>query len=166
VSLRFRYRMVHQTVAEYVQTALVDLGWVDAPVNFGTTRVTFLDFQPDEAGRVVAPNTVAVTLGNEPSSVDEELGGGLASIDFVVFVDVYGANQSVAVSIASDVKDVLEDAGMPVIDFILTQPSSERILVDKDSVVVEKPDAASGATDFRRYWRVVKATATVYYVPS
>lgn len=168
MSLRFRYRMVHKTVADYVEAELADLGWVNDPVNFGTTPLTLVEFQPDEAGKVVAVNTVAITLGDEPPAEDEELGDGIRSISFPVFVDIYGANQAIALSIASDVKTLFEDVAMPVTDFstVVPGPSEEYLQFDKDDVEVERPTAALGATDFKRYWRVVKALAVVHYVQS
>lgn len=167
MSLRFRARHVHKTVADYVEAQLTSLGWVTTPVNFGTTPMTFLEFQPDLAGLTIAPNTVAITLGDEPAADDEELGDGLRVIRFPVFVDVYGENQSIASSIASDVKRLLEDAYMPVLDFtsqVNGVATTEYLELDKDDLLVERPDAAAGLADFRRHWLVVKAMAQVHYV--
>jgi len=166
MSLRFRIRHVHKTIADYLEAELKRLGWVDEPVNFATVPMTFLEFAPDEAGKQIAANTVAITLGEEPAALDEELGDGLRSIEFPVYVDVYGANQSIAASIASDVKHLLEDKYMPVLDFTASAagtPTHERIELDKDDVKVEKPPTVA-AQDFRRYWRVVTTTARVFYI--
>lgn len=166
-ALRFRIRHVHKTIADYLEQGLADLGWVAPPINFGSVPITFLEFQPDEAGKTIAANTVAITLGDEPASQDQELGDGLRAIEFPVFVDVYGANQSIAASIASDIKDLLEDVYMQVRDFT-TDPAgvetSEYLELDKDDLSIEKPAAAAGVSDFRRYWRVVKTIARVHYV--
>lgn len=167
MSLRFRIRHVHKTLADHLETELTNLGWVAPPVNFGTAPMTFLEFQPDEAGQQVKPNTVAVTLGDEPSAEDLELGDGLREISFPVYVDVYGANQSIAASIASDVKTLLEDCYLQVLDFTASAagtPTQERIELDKDDVTVEKPPVGQGTSDFRRYWRVVRTTARVQYI--
>jgi hypothetical protein len=167
VSLRFRIRHVHKTVADYLEAELQRLGWVDEPVNFATTPMTFLEFQPEEAGKAIVANTVAITMGDEPAADDLEMGDGLREIAFPLFVDVYGANQSIAASIASDVKQLLEDRYMPVLDFATSSegvPTNERIELNKDDVSVEKPDASQGAQDFRRFWRVVKTTARVHYI--
>lgn len=176
-NLRFRVRHVHRTLADHLEAQLILLGWgnsaapagdpVNAAVNFGTTPVTFIEFQPDEAGKEVKANTVAITLGDEPSAEDEELGDGLRVIKFPLFVDIYGADQSIAASIASDVKRLLEDLYLPVRDYT-TVPggavSSEYLELDKDDVVIEKPQATLGLADFKRYWRVVKTMAQVHYV--
>ena len=167
MALRFRIRHVHKTIADHIEAELKTLGWVEQPVNFQTVPITFLEFQPDEAGKTIAANTVAITLGDEPSAEDLELGDGLREIAYPVFVDVYGANQSIAASIASDVRDVLEDLYLPVRDFT-TDPAGvitdERIQLDKDDLTVERPSGANGASDFRRFWRVVKTTARVHFI--
>jgi hypothetical protein len=143
------------------------LGWVNAPVNFATTPMTFLEFQPDEAGIAIAPNTVAITLGDEGAAEDEEMGDGLRELVYPLFVDCYGASQSIAVSIASDIKTLLEDRYMVVRNFT-TNPlgvaTTEQIELDKDDVSVERPSASLGASDLRRYWRVVKTSVRVHYV--
>lgn len=167
MSLRFRVRHVHKTVADFIEAELTALGWVNPPVNFGTLPVTFLEFQPDEAGKPITANTVAITLGDEGPALDEELGDGLRQLEYPLFVDVYGANQSIAASIASDVKDILEDRYFAVRDFTASPvgvPTSEQIELDKDDLTVERPGASMGAADFRRYWRVVKSTVRVHYV--
>ncbi len=167
MSLRFRVRHVHKTVADYLEAELDRLGWVREPVNFATVPMTFLEFQPDEAGKTIAANTVAITMGDEPAAEDLEMGDGLREIAFPVFVDVYGANQSIAASIASDVKHALEDVYLTVLDYVAStsgEPTDERIEFNKDDVSVEKPDATTGMQDFRRFWRVVKTTARVHYI--
>ena len=167
MSLRFRIRHVHKTVADYIEAGLSDLGWVNDPVNFQTTPMTFLEFQPDEAGEKILPNTVAITLGDEGAAEDEEMGDGLRELVYPLFVDVYGANQSIAASIASDVKWLLEDRYLQVRDFT-SDPAgvetSEQIELDKDDVSVERPNASFGAADIRKYWRVVKTSVRVHYI--
>lgn len=175
MSLRFRYRHVHATLFDYVRAQLIELGWgnaalpatdpVNLAVNFGTAAATYIDNQPDEAGIAVQPNTIAVTLGDEPPAEDLELGGGLIEVAFPVYVDVYGANQSIAVSIASDVKAILEDRFLTVCDYTARPPAptDEVIALDKEDIDVSRPQAALGSQDFKRYWRVVKASARVHY---
>lgn len=171
-TLRFRARHVHRTIYEYVISELATLGWPTvaaiaggAVSNFGTDGLTVLEFTPDDAGQRVAANTLVVTLGDEPHAIDQELGDGLRLIAFPVFVDIYGANQGIATSIASDVKTLFEDRYMQVIDFGLTPPadSAEYLEFDKDDVSVDRPPG-TGATDFRRYWRVVRTDARIYYI--
>jgi hypothetical protein len=160
--MRFRYRHVQQTVADYVTTRLAELGWSGATVNFGTNPVTVIDVQPDEAGRQIVPNTIAVTLGNEPEDALEELGGGLYSTAFPIFVDIYGTSSAISVSIASDVKAVLQEKVLHVKDYSRTPPVESGEFMVIENVSFARPDAAGGA-DFRRFWRVVRATGTVYH---
>lgn len=174
MSLRFRYRHVHATMFDYVKAQLVTLGWGDAhlgdndpanaSVNFATVPATYIDFQPDEAGAKIEANTIAITLGDEPPTEDWELGGGLREIEYVTFVDIYGANQAVAQSLASDIKDLFDDVYLHVKDHT-TSPATdtvEQIELDKEDCFVEKPAAALTAQDFKRYWRVVKTITRVY----
>ena len=168
MSLRFRQRHVHRTVSALIEAELTSLGWVTAPINFSTVPMTFLEFQPDEAGKQIAANTVAVTVGNEPAALDQELGDGLRCIDLPLFVDVYGANQSIATAIASDIKRILEDRALRVQDYSAETPvdTSEWIELDKDDLLIERPTPPAQATDFRRFWRVVKTVVRIFYVES
>lgn len=176
MSLRFRYRHVHRTVASYVEAELRALGWRTAAdvtaggaVLFGASAFTYLNYTPEENGVAVVANTVCITLGDEPSASDEELGDGLRSLRYPVFVDVYGDNQAIALSVASDAKTLFEDRYMPVTDFTGGDPgvaSPEYLEFDKDDALLLRPATSLVATDFRRHWRIVKAMATVHYVQS
>ena len=57
-ALRFRVRHTHRTLAAHIEAQLATLGWVNDPVNFETTPMTFLEFQPDVAGQKIEANTV------------------------------------------------------------------------------------------------------------
>lgn len=167
-SLRFRSRHVHHTLALHLEAELTRLGWAGAgAINFGTVAATFVEIQPDEAGDKILPNTIAITLGDEPAADDEEMGDGSRVIAYPLFVDVYGENQSIAVSIASDVKHLLEDLYLPVLDYTTSTSGTsteEYLELDKDDLLVQTPPAAATMADFRRYWRVVKTIAQVHYV--
>lgn len=161
--LRFRQRHVHKTCVDYIRTGLDTLGWVNPPVNFGTRAVSFVEIQPDEAGVPVQPNTVAVTIGNEPEDLAEELGAGLTSCEYVLFVDVYGIDQSVAVSIASDIKDLLKNTIIGLLDYTSNATGDATTAeIEFDSVVIDKPIVAATGPD-KRYWRIVKAIARLYF---
>lgn len=176
MALRFRYRHVHATLFGYVRSSLVALGWgnaalpagdpANATVNFGTTPATYADYQPDEAGIGIKPNTVVVTLGNEPAAEDLELGDGLREVAIPVFVDIYGESQAIALSIASDVKNLFEDHYVTVLDMTHAPPqlTDELIELDKDDVSFHRPEQSVGSQDFKRYWRIVASTARVQYL--
>lgn len=165
MTLRFRPRHVHKTIADHIEAELVDLGWVNTPVNFGTTPVTFREFEPDEP-TLIDVNTVAITLGDELPDAELELGGRLLETKFVLFVDVYAANHSIARSICSDVKNVICDLPLTLLDYTTDDDgvaTAERIFIPRDSVLVERPDGTADAKDYRRTWRVVKATVEVTF---
>lgn len=166
--MRWRLRHTHKTVADFLEVQLATLGWVNAPVNFGTTPITFLEFQPElQAPKVViAPNTVAITIGDEPAAEDMEIGDGIKSIKYPLFVDIYGEKRPIALSIGSDVKDLLSDRYLYVVDFTAAVPvtSTEQIEIEKESVFMETPEAVASAEDIRKNWIVVKAMVTVFYV--
>lgn len=176
MALRFRYRHVHATLFAYVRTQLVELGWGDsalAPtdsantnINFDTLAMTFHDFQPDEAGMAVAGQTVAITMGDEPASEDQELGAGLALIRYPVYIDVYGANQALATAVTSDLKDILEDLYLPVLDYTANPPATTDELIEiwHEDVMSGRPTASLAAQDFKRYWRTLHLTARVDYL--
>lgn len=164
--MRHRWRHVHKTLADHIEAQLTALGWVVPPINFAAEPVTFIEVTPEvDKGVDVKNNTVAITLGDEPADQDEEMGDGLKSTDFPLFVDVYGENATIARAICSDVKSILNDLYLHVIDFTSTPTQTdEYIEIDKSTVIHETPPASFGATDFRKHWRVVKAIATTYFV--
>ena len=162
--MRFRQRHLHQTCADHIRTGLTTLGWVNPPVNFATRPVTFIEIQPDEAGVRVNPNTVATTIGDEPEDLDEELGAGLTSCDFTLFVDVYGIDQSVAVSIAGDVKDLLRNRQIPLLDYTASVTGDvTTAVIEFDTVVIDRPAVSANGPD-KQHWRIVKAVARLLYV--
>lgn len=175
MALRFRYRHVHATLYSYVKAGLVARNWgdssldpsdpVNASINFGSPPATYHDIQPDEAGVPITPNTVAITLGDEPGSVDWEMGAGARLVEFPLFVDVYGVNQSIAQSLGSDIRDLLDDQYLWVQDFTQQPPvaTEEQIELLHEDISIGRPQASFGAADFKRYWRVVRANARVYY---
>ena len=166
--MRFRDRHVEATIAAYVRGGLSDLGWVSEPINFGATPLTWVDEVPTENSDVqVAPNTVAMTFGDIGEEGLEQLGGGLYSLNIPVFFDVFGDNGTIARCICSDILDLLKrDKVIPTLDWTTGtgDQTAETILFD---VVMgpERPPASEMASsgDFRKHWRVVKATAVVTY---
>lgn len=176
--LRFRYRHLHATMADYIRDALLSLNWGDASldptdpanaaINFGGTPVTYVAYQPLIEGQPIVENMVCITLGDEPHAADQEIGDGLKAIDIPLFIDIYGTNRSISESIASDLKDLLEDAYVPLLDYAQQPPAmtGETIELDKDDILIQQPQAALDATDVKKQWRVVKTIARVYYTKS
>jgi hypothetical protein len=165
MAIRFRTRFMQATLTNHIRDGLAELGWSGDDVNFGTTPVTVVDYQPDERDSVPAQNTVAVTLGDVPESAEEELGGasgGLSSVDYVLFVDAYMAEQALSVAIADDIRDLLEYQYIDLIDQITGQPVPGTRIGFEETLGPQRPDGA-GSDNFRRHWRVVKSIARLYY---
>lgn len=158
--MRFRVRHVQQTIADHVESELTRLGWVTPPVNFGTDPLTFLEVAPEDTTPVAA-NTVATTVGEEGEDVHQQMGGGLLAVDYPVYIDVYGASGGITVSIASDVKAILRDAIIAVVDQGSGQPVEE--LIEFQDVRVVRPAGAGTGAEFKRFWRTVTATANVTF---
>lgn len=165
--MRFRPRHVHKTIADHIEAEMATLGWVTPPVNFGTAPLTFKEFEPDEpTPTTIVPNTVSITLGDEMPDEELELGGRLLATRFPLFVDVYGENFSIARSICSDVKDILVDLPLDVLDYTASNTGAatqERIFIERNSILVERPAGSADAKDIRKNWRVVKATVEVTF---
>jgi hypothetical protein len=160
--MRFRERHVHATIVKHVTDTLTTLGWVNPPINFGTTPVTFLDYQPLEAGQTPAFNTVAISMGDQSDNEEYEL-GGLLACRYTVFIDVYGENAPIGISIAEDIKDALSGRVIGLLDFTSNAAGDATDAeLEFQSVVVENIPTATTTID-KRTWRAVKATAVCYF---
>jgi hypothetical protein len=162
--LRFRGRHVTDTVAAFVRQRLDELGWVTPPTNLDATPVTFVQAPPQVPAEVV-PNTIAVTLGDEPADFEEQLGGELVSVEYPVFVDLYAESRALAYRIGSDVKDILTRRTIPLLDWTtdppVTVPGSS---IEFDNVSGPRtPEGAAALQGMDRHWRVVQATAYTYF---
>lgn len=164
--LRWRTRSLLQTLHEETVTALTALGWITEPVNLGVTPVTVVDYQPLERDTPIKTNTVAVTIGDVPRDLDEELGaaeGGLRSVSFPVFIDAYMNDTPVSVAICDDLVEHFTDLSMQVKDSITQQYADGISLIIEDVAGPRRPPAASGGEAFRRNWRIVNLTAVLYF---
>ena len=106
--LRFATRHITQTVYDFTVAGMTDLGWTGGTPPFGTTPVTFQSAPVSDnldASRL-QPNMIAVFPGVEPGFVDLELGGPLASQLVPFYAEIYGESSGVALSIASDIRDI------------------------------------------------------------
>ena len=161
--MRHRQRHLHATILGHVREALTAAGWVNAPVNFGSTPVTLLDYEPQQAGETPAFNTVAVSIGTQGPDEPFELGGGLYSCRYTVFIDVYGENEPIGVALADDIKDAISEEVIPLRDF-----TADPLGVDTDGEIefemtlVEELPTATTTLD-KRSWRSVKTTAVCYF---
>jgi hypothetical protein len=165
--MRFRQRHVHATIVKHISKGLGDFGWYgtlipQVPVNFGASPVVIMDYEPQQAGETPAPNTVAISIDHQGKNEAFEL-GGLQECEYTVFIDIYGENESIGISIADDVKDLISDESMPVLDFT-SNPEGDvsDLWLEFEDVIVEKIPGGTSTVD-KRSWRAVKATAVCFF---
>lgn len=161
--MRHRQRHLHATLVKFVREQLDELGWINAPVNFGSTPVTVIDYEPQQAGETPAYNTVAVSIGDQGEDEAYEM-GGLSSCRYALFVDVYPEVEAIGVALAEDIKHMLVDRYVPLLDFNRVaggEPTDE--MIELESVMVEVIPTAATTLD-KRTWRAVKATAVCFFL--
>lgn len=160
--MRHRQRHVHHTIYRHVEAALAAGGWMSTPP-YGAEPVTMLDYEPLEAGHTPALNTVAVSIGHQGEDEDRELGGGLSSCDYTVFIDVFGENEPIGISIADDVKQALVGRTIRLRDYTTDAAGVETdAQIEFNFTVVEKIPTATTTID-KRTWRAVKTTAVCFF---
>lgn len=165
--LRHAARHLQQTVADHVEATLTSLGWIGPSngVPFGAKPVDYQVARPTEDElKSVEPNLVAISFGAEPDDVEEEMGGGLLSVEHVFFVDCYMAKEALAIAIGSDLKDTLAGRApgtsrfIPLTDYKTTTPVLG-YQIEFDDVIREPVQRELT----RVHWQVVKATAVLTY---
>lgn len=167
MAIRHRSRHLRATIVDRVKDGLTDLGWVDTalgPINFGADPVLVVDYQPDERGETIVHNTVAVSLGDVVNDEDEELGGGLRSAWYPVFIDVYMSNQALTDAVCDDIRELFDTKIFPLVNQISGADAAERIEVD-EVIGPDRPNASLGIDQFKRYWRIMRLGVRLYYQP-
>jgi len=161
--LRYIERNLLASVTEYMRTSLTTLGWITTPINFAVPALSIINENPDVDDDVqVTPQTLAITLGDSTTEQLYQLGGGVYTQPIPVFFDVYAVNSSVAVALASDVRDLIKRE-----QYITYQEWYTGSGVPIDGALAyfcnvmgpSRPPASEQAQsgDFRKHWRVVKA---------
>jgi hypothetical protein len=165
--LRHSSRHIHQTVVKYLREQLTALGWI-GPADatpFGATPVDLLTSHPPEwqQEKRLQAGKVAITLGDEIMPDLEELGGPLSSVEHPIFVDIFMDDESIALALALDVRDIFHGRVpgskryLDVLDFTTAPPTPvDGWLLEFDDITRVRPDNAIN-------WQVVKATAVAYY---
>lgn len=161
--MRHRQRHLHYTILKHLREELTLLGWTSGDGNFGSPLVTFLDYEPIEAGKTPALNTVAVSMGDQGEDTAFEMGGGMYECRYTVFVDIYPANEPIGVALADDIKFAMVDEIIPLKVFT-TDPNGVEVdaQIEFDDVMVEVIPSAASTLD-KRSWRAVKATAVCFF---
>jgi hypothetical protein len=165
-SPRFRSRHLHATFYKQFIVDMSDLGWTTGAINFGAAPITIIDYQPEDRQETIKKNTVAVSLGNYGADEDEELGatgGGLRSALYNIFIDVYMAEQALAIAVCDDIRDIYTDLSMPLINQINGVPEPNT-LIEVDTILgPERPGGGAGSDTFRKHWRVMRVDGRLFY---
>lgn len=168
-NLRWPTRSIQRAVGEHLKAGLTALGWFTSPrPDFAEFPITW-DPEHDTEEVIsgegpAAPNTVGISTGDVPDQRPEELGGGLWSVSIPGFIDIYGENRSIALSIGDDVQRILQgqlwtpSSYIPLYDYT-TLPKS--LITDQtcEATLIEARWPGGGASEWRRKWRVVNFTA-------
>lgn len=159
--MRHRQRHLHKTILEHLRAELDALGWFDGL--FGAPGITLIDHEPLASGENPAPYTVAVSIGDQLDDRPAELGGGITSCEYVLFVDIYGdRNESIPAALADDIKDALTDQVISLLDFTSDADGvATEHVIEFERVMVEIIPSAATTMD-KRSWRSVKAMAVLY----
>ena len=161
---RFRSRHLRATMFNMISTELTALGWITPPINFNADPITVIDYQPDERGEILAGNTVAVSLGDVVNDVDEEIGAGLRSAFYPVFVDVYMATQALSDAVCDDVRAIFDTQYFFLVDQITGLPTTEQIEIDQ-VIGPDRPAGSASLEQFKKYWRIMRIGTRLYYNP-
>lgn len=162
--IRFRTRHLHATFYNHLRAELTMRGWVNDPVNFGATGLSFMDYPPDERATQIKQNTVAVAVGDYGADEDAEVGargGGLRRADYHLFIDVYMEEQSLTLALCDDIRDIYTDYSCDLIDQITGQPVPFVYIEVEEVGGPERP--SSGVDAFQRYWRTMNLDLAVYF---
>ncbi len=164
--LRHASRLIHQSVVDYAKDQLDALGWFGPDVPFGLPALTVIESRPFVGSNLdnkVEAGVVAITMGNEPEPVLEELGGPLSAQDYAVYVDIFMAGESAALAVATDVRDA----------FLGRHASSVRAIpVINQTTSTAVPDWMIRFEEVARYapehtfplaWHSVQLTARVWF---
>lgn len=175
MTLRWPTRQVYASVALHLRTGLDALGWFDNPPSLGNTLIAIWDDDhvPEAAvagAEAPKPNTIGLSLGDLPDHRPQEIGGGLYAVEMPLFVDIYGETRSMSLTIADDVTGILQGAlwassrYVPLYDHSKTPAE---LLTDRACEVHDVegrwPANADAGAEWRRKWRVIAFSATVYF---
>lgn len=163
--MRFRVRHAQQSIADHVEARLNVLGWMETPGPWGAKPVRVQEVQPDEVASI-SPNLVSTLIESTGVDEAEELGalvGGLMSVTYELFIDVYGEKLSITWSIAEDVKDCLSNRTIPLYDYTESPRVKAPGHIELEQVRIVKPLGTVQGADVKKNWRSVVADAVVYF---
>ncbi len=164
--LRHLPRHVQQSVIDRIHDGLDEDGWLDDPAIFGTSTVRWFPARVDESTLTNdnAGNVVAVSFGTEPTTQEQELGGGLMLYQYTLYVDVVGVDDSISLAIAADIIDRLRGQKPDTSPFepLYDYTTSPRTETDGYLEFVNVQRTRPEGDDYRRLWNMVVASVDTY----
>lgn len=171
--LAYAVRHVQATLEDHVEDHLESRGWLGPAedVPFGATVLSDDQGRPkvqrgamDEARlKAAAGNMVVVSFGNEPDDEPQDMGGGLMMVEHTIFVDCLGEKDGIALSLASDVKDLLAGRAPGTTRYVTVVDQRTTTPVPGWRCELADVYRTEGNPATRRYWQIVKATAQITY---
>lgn len=165
--LRHSTRHLHRSVFEYLDDQLTSLGWtVPGRVPFNATPVALQDLLPEEFEEesLLVPGTVAVTVGDEPEVLGQEMGGPLALIEVPIFIDVFMEDPGTTLALALDVRDIFCGRLPGTSRYLKVKNYASYPAVELNSYTVEFEDVIR--QNQKKNWETVKITACLYFPDS
>jgi hypothetical protein len=168
MALRHRSSHVQRTLYNHVRANLAP-DWTTEPVLFGAAPLRYVEGQSmdDAPAADLRPNVLYLTLADEGPDSLQQLGGGLYEVTYSLFVDVYGETGQMAWRILEDVKRLLHERVLRVVDYAPSTPVQTDEQVELDVIAIEPPGRATSgerSMEARRRWRVLTAWAHVTFM--
>lgn len=164
--MRHLSRHLQATLEDHVEAWLTGLGWLDPDPPFGALPVKFQRKRPDEhLLESLTPNLVTVSFGRQADDEEEELGGGLVSQEHLMFVDVYGENEGIALALSEDIRDLLVGRAPGTSRFVRLMNQMQAVPTPVLGYTIELQDVAREPATrplANTSWHVVSCSAVAY----
>ena len=160
-----RIRLINDNLISFVRDGLTDLGWFETDRHHKPVSVINEGLNWEEEAE---PNIVAVTA-EHVQEFEAEMGSNLADHTWQFYVDVYGESESVALHLATDIRDMLSGR-MSSIGY--TKPSlnvydrtqaTPPLIFTCDIEDIEMDKSRFEAKPFRYSWWVIAFTISDQY---
>lgn len=165
--LRHAGRHVHHSVANYMEQQLTALDWMTAgSVPFGAALVSVRRtpaITGDKLAEGITAGTVAITLGSELPSIEQELGGPLSVQEYPLFIDIFEDSDGAAVSLASDIRDIFMGRLDGTQRWLSVTNQATGVVVPGWKVEFEDVERVTPELTLPLHWQVVKVTAAAYF---
>lgn len=160
-----RIRMIQDNLVAYIKQGMADLDWFNPARNHDPIDVRS---EPVDWDVEALPNIVAVTMEHS-SEIESEMGSNLTENRWEFYVDVYCESQSLAIHLATDIRDLLRGKmpsigfNKPVLEvFDLTQATPSMIFTcDIEDLDMDKARMAN--KPYQSSWWVINFTVVDEY---